>query len=372
MDRAIGRLLRAVCVGDAVEIALELHSPVWTSPQVVRDTVDAAIYHRIVPLLAEALAQAPGENLLCDDIMRVYREQTSHVLRLESLFVRAFGALSEAGIAVASFKGPALAHCYYKTPAQRTYVDIDLLISSEDLDAANDALGTVGLLPTDVRWRQAVNSGYGEVTYLGSDQAMLDLHWHPIRETAIRQAFTWTTQDLLQRATIAPVAGMEVPVLDPEDMLIAVASHACYDGAYRLGWLVDVARIERSGRVRWDVLADRCANTGMGLPVQVVRDRARRTLGYPDQSRALARGTWRTLTAALAAVRPVEQTFGQVLRGGILYRSTRRTSGGSIAALATLMSDEVAKAVLTDPNHRWRSQRRQRDRELTLHNRWPP
>ena len=368
MDRTIGRLLRAVCVGDAVEVASQLRSSTWTSPQVVRDTLDAAIYHRVVPLLAEALAHAPGEELLFDEMMRAYREETSHVLRLESLFVRAVGALSEAGIAVAAFKGPALAHCYYGTPAQRTYMDIDLLISIEDLDVANDALGSVGLLPTDVRWRQVANSGYGEVTYLGPDHTMLDLHWHPIREPVIRRAFTWTTQDLLGRATIAPVAGIEVPVLDPEDMLIAVASHACYDGAYRLGWLVDVARIERSGRVRWDVLAERCASTGIGLPVQVVRDRARRVLGYPEQSRPLARGTWRMLTATLAAVRPVEQTFGQVLRGGILYRSTRQSSGASIAALATLMRDEVARPLLTDPDHRWRSRRRQRDRAPTLHN----
>ena len=363
MDRTIGRLLRAVCVGDAVKIASELRSSTWTSPEVVQDTVDAAIYHRVVPLLAEALGQAPGEGLLFDEIMRVYREQTSHVLRLESLFTLAVKALSEAGIATASFKGPAVAHCYYDTPSQRTYVDIDLLISRETFGQADEALRSAGLHPTDFDWRRTIESGYGEVTYLGPDHTMLDLHWHPIREPAIRRAFTWTTHDLIGRATTAHVASVDVAVLDPEDMLIAVATHACYDGAYRLGWLVDVVRIERSGQVRWDELAARCESTGIGLPVQVVLDRARRTFGYhPEGSRPLARGPWRTLTAAVAAVRPVEQTFGQAGRGGVVYRSTRQTSGISIAALATLMREEVAKPLLTDSEHRWRRGRHERDR----------
>lgn len=151
-------------------------------------------------------------------------------------------------------------------------------------------------------------------------------------------------------------------MLDPEDMLIAVATHASYDGAYRLGWLVDVARVEQSGRVRWDVLAQRCETTGLGLPVQVLLDRARRTLDYtPADSRTLARGPWRLLTTALSVSRPIEQTFEQVLRGGLVYRATRQTSRTSVAALAALVRDEVAKPLLTDPSHRWKHRRRYRD-----------
>ena len=329
----------------------------------VRDIVDAALYHRIVPLLAEALRDSSASGPLFEETMRVYRAQASHVLRLEVLLNSAVTALSKAGIASAVFKGPALAHCYYATPAQRTYVDIDLLVSRETMGRANEALMSAGLQSTGVDWQEAVDTGYGEVTYLGKNQTTLDLHWHPIREPVIRTVFNWATPDLLSRATIAHVAGIELPVLDPEDMLIAVATHACYDGAYRLGWFVDVARIEQSGLVRWDVLAQRCKSTGVGLPVQVVMDRARRTLGYsPDGPHSYAWGLWRTLTATLGTIRPVEHTFGQAGRGGIIFRSTRQTSGASIAALATLTLDEVAKPFLTNPSHRWKRPRRQRDR----------
>jgi hypothetical protein len=364
VNRAIGRLLRAVCVGDRGTVTSEMRASDWASPPIVRDTVDAAVYHRIVPQLAGMLSQSSGGGPLFEETMRVDRSQTSNVLRLEVLLGRAVAALSEAGIAVASFKGPALAHSYYDAPAHRTYDDIDLLIPEDAMRRADEALKSAGVQPTNADWHEdeAVRAGYGEVTYLGPNHTMLDLHTHPIRERAVRRAFSWTTADLLSRTTVTQVAGIEVPVLDPEDMLIAVATHACYDGAYRLGWLLDIARIEQSGRVRWDVLAERCRGTGIGLPVQVVLDRARRTLGYREVSPTLARGPWPRLTAGLGAVRPVEQTFGQALRGGVIFRSTRQTAGRSVAALATLVLDEVAKPLLTDPNHRWKRQRRQRDR----------
>jgi hypothetical protein len=366
VDRKIGRLLRAVCVGDAVNVLPQLRSSTWASPQFVRDTADAAIYHRVVPLLADALKGAPDCEPLLDELMPVYRAETSHVLRLEMLLKRAVTALSEADIATAVFKGPALAHVYYDSPAQRAYVDIDLLITGESLDRANEALESVGIRPSEVEWRKHVDCGYGEVTYFGPDRTLLDLHLHPIREPAIRSAFNWPTSDLLSRAKIAAVEGVDLPVLDPEDMLIAVATHACYDGAYRLGWLLDVARIEQSGRVRWDVLAQRCASSGLGLPVQVVLDRARRTLGYtPESPLALARGPWRAVTTAITSIRPVEHTFGQVARGGVVFRATRRTTSASFGGLATFAVNEVAKPLLADPDHRWKLRPRQRDRAPT-------
>ena len=363
MDRTIGRLLQAVCVGDSGNFASQFRSSTWTSKQVIRNTVDAAIYHRIVPQLAEALAQQPAEAPLLVEVMGVYRSQTSHVLRLESLLIQTVDALSQAGVALAAFKGPAVAHRYYDTPAQRTYVDLDLLVSRRDMGQADEALKSAGLHPTSAQWQKEVDSGYGEVTYLGPDHTMLDLHWHPMREPSVRRTFDWKTADLLGRATTSRVAGLDLPVLDPEDMLIAVATHACYDGAYRLGWLLDVARIERSGLIRWDVLAQRCGSTGLGLPVQVVLDRARRTLGYsPHESQPYGRAAWRALIATLGTIRPVQHTFGQAGRGGVVFRSTRRTSGASIAALATLLLEEVAKPYLLDPDHRWKRPRLQRDR----------
>jgi hypothetical protein len=352
-----------VCTGGTIEATAELLISSSITGQVVQDTVDAAIYHGIVPLLAEALGHTTARGRLFDETLRVYQSQTGQVLRLEALLGAAVTALSNAGIASAVFKGPALAHCYYAKPVQRTYADIDLLISVDNLTHANQALRSVGLHPNDSEYLEALHSGYGEVTYYGPKSTALDLHWHPMREPAVRRSFNWPTSDLLNRTTTAEVADIELSILDPEDMLIAVATHACYDGAYRLGWFVDLARIEQSGQLRWDVLAQRCRSAGVGLPVQVMLDRGRRALGYyPEESWPLARGTWRTVSATLDAARPVEQTFGQAGRGGVVFRATRRATVNSLGALAGLVVAEVARPVLTDPDHRWKRSQRDRDR----------
>jgi hypothetical protein len=362
LDRTIGRLFRAVCASESDQIATRLSAPCWASARVVRDTVDAAIYHAIVPLVAEAVLEYHAPKRLKVEVLRAYRSQAAHVLRLEAVLKDVGVVFKAAEVPFAVFKGAALAHGYYENPLHRCYIDVDLLIRAEDLGRADLLLRDLGCLPSDALWEEALSSGYGEILYTTPAGLALDVHWHPIREPAIRRSFSLNTTDLLERARSQRLVGTVVPVLDAEDMLVVVCAHACYDGAYRLGWLVDVARIEQSGQIRRDVLAERCGGTGLGLSVQVVLDRARRTLGYTVSSAALHGGLWRALTGALSAVRPVEQSFGQAGRGGVVYCATRRTSPTSFRALGHLAATEVAKPILTDPEHRWRRKRELRDR----------
>ena len=236
------------------------------------------------------------------------------------------------------------------------------LIRAEDLGRVDLLLRDLGCLRSDGLWQQALSCGYGEIVYKTPNGSALDVHWHPIREPAIRRSFSLHTTDLLERSRTERLGVTALPVLDAEDMLVVVCAHACYDGAYRLGWLVDVARIEQSGHVRREVLDERCRRSGLGLSVQVLLDRARRTLGYTASSAALHGGLWRAMTGALSVVRPVEQSFGQAGRGGVVYRATRRSTGTSFGALGRLVVTDVAKPVLTDPEHRWRGKRDLRDR----------
>jgi hypothetical protein len=143
------------------------------------------------------------------------------------------------------------------------------------------------------------------------------------------------------------------------DELIAVATHACFDGAYRLGWFVDVAWLLR--RADWDTVRDRCVATGTALPVQVIVDRAVRALGIPAPGPALVDGTWRRALGAISALRPAERTFRQAGRGGVAFRATRARSAPSFAALARLGMNEAVLPALTDRNHRWRQSRTGRD-----------
>jgi hypothetical protein len=361
-DRTIGRLFRAVCSSNSDQIEAQLSFPIWASERIVSDTVDAAAYHAIVPLVAEALLKHQAPTSLQAEMLRVYRSQAAHVLRLEVLLKDVGAVLELAGVPFAVFKGAALAHGYHGNPLHRTYADVDVLVCAEDLDRVDLLLRDAGYLASEPTWRQALSLGYGETLYLAPNGTALDLHWHPIREPAIRRAFSLNTRDLLDRARTHRLDGRAPPSLDAEDMLVVVCAHACYDGAYRLGWMVDVARIEQSGQVRWDVLNDRCTQTGLGLPVQIVLDRARHALRYIPSGAPLQGGVWRGMMSALSAVRPIERSFGQAARGGVVFRSTRRSALASLRSLGQLAVIEVVKPLVTDPEHRWRQNRQSRDR----------
>lgn len=360
MDRAIGRVLLAAARQDYDIVAVELgRRP--DDPSFCSDLVSAAAYHALVPLLASVLEHFEAPVELASEVASLYRSQTSHVLRLEVLLSSASRALTEAGVRAACYKGPALAHGYYGSPAQRTYSDVDLLVDPTNLETAHEALSEAGFRLSGMDWKEALQTGYGELLYAAPNGTALDLHWHVLREPQVRAGFRVDTTEMLHRSVPLQMSA-DAAMLDPEDMLIAVAMHACYDGAYRLGWLVDVDRVE--SRVSYQVLAERCSQTGTGLPVQVVLDRSRAALGTVDEKPRLSRGAWRTMLSALSLIRPIEHTFGQIMRGGVLYRSTRQTTAQSAAAFGRLLVDEVARPVLTNPSHRWRRPKAEREARL--------
>jgi hypothetical protein len=275
-------------------------------------------------------------------------------LRLQHLLTVVDAALRAADVPYAVYKGPAAAR-YYPAPELRSFGDIDLLVHRPDVDQVDGALRAAGL---HGGWH-GVPDGYAESDYQLPGFGTLDLHWHVMREPAIRTAYRLDIEAMLARARRVPCAGGSVPVLDAADELIAVATHACFDGAYRLGWLVDVGRLLRSAELDYAQLARRCEDSGTALPVQVVVDRAVRALALPAPP-PLVHGPWRAILRGVSAARPVERTFRQAGRGGLVYRATRPTSGRSVVALAGLAHREALRPLLTDPNHRWRIGRKRR------------
>jgi hypothetical protein len=264
-------------------------------------------------------------------------------------------SLTGAGVAYAVYKGPAVAR-HYPRPALRMFGDLDVLISRDDVQRADEALLGAGLTGG---WT-ATPSEYAEAMYVLGSSGTLDMHWHVMREAAVRSAFDISTAAMVGRATRLPLYEGDAFVLDDYDLLIAVATHACFDGAYRLGWLVDVAQVLRAPGLSVDELRARCDVTRTGLPVQIVIDRAVRALGVPGVSPALARGPWRTVMSRLSAARPAERSFRQAGRGGLVFRATRAGSARSAAALVRLTVAEGLVPLARDRGHRWRTRQAER------------
>jgi hypothetical protein len=319
------------------------------------EVVAAAGYHAILPLLWHAIENTPDvpaalRSTTHDEYLRL----VARALRLRHLVEVVDEALTAAKIPYAIYKGPALAR-YYPGAEQRAFGDVDLLINRLDVDRADMALREAGL---SGGW-SGVESNYGETSYLHGGHGALDVHWHVMREPRIRAAFNIDSAEMLARTRRVRFGDHEMSVLDPVDELIATATHACFDGAYRLGWFVDVSRVLADGDLDWNEARARARRTHTNLPVQVIIDRTRRALEV-DTPQPMARGLWRGALATLSAVRPVERTFRQAGRGGLAFRSTRASSTRSFVALGGLIFTEGVRPLIANPQHRWRLARKRR------------
>jgi hypothetical protein len=279
-------------------------------------------------------------------------------LRLNQVLRRLVIALTDAGVPFAVFKGPALSWRYYRSPEHRVSSDVDVLITAHSLRLVRPALleaGFIGpLAPPPDRAPGNAEAGYRLPGY-----GVADVHWHVMREVRVRHSFNLDTAAMLGRVQVVVMDGLPVPVLDDADAAIAVATHACFDGAYRLGWLVDLAQVMRL--VDPLELVARCVEVHASLPVAVVADRMALTLGRPTPDLGVPRSTpWRRTLRAVARSRPCEESFQQPLRASVMYRATQATSASSFSELARLLRTESLRE-LVSLEHRLRQPRSRRD-----------
>jgi hypothetical protein len=340
-------------LGEAVAVPV-LRDARLDDPSVADEVAIAASYHGVLPLLWSAIERDGASPAMRTAVRDAYLPLVARALRLQHLLEIVDFELTRAGIRYAVYKGPATAR-RYPSPELRAFGDIELLVDRGDLEAVDDALHGAGF---SGGWTGTPDA-YAETGYHLPGAGALDLHWHVMREPAVRTAFELETAAMLARATRHSHTGGTALMLDTVDELIAVATHACFDGAYRLGWFVDVARLLGSPELDEHELRRRCAETRTALPVQVILDRTSHALGLPARTPLVA-GPWRALLRGVSAARPVERSFRQVGRGGLVFRATRPTSGRSVTALGSIVIDEGLRPLMSDPNHRWRIGRKRR------------
>ena len=357
--RLAGDVLRAVAatLGDPVPVA-ELHDPRLGEPATARYLAEGAAHHNILPLLWAGIERQPGADALADEVRGQYRPVVARALLMREMLARAVGALDAAGVQYAVFKGPAMWR-YYREPRHRVGVDIDVLIDARALRRVRPILraaGFVGPVPPPADRAPGLAESEYQLPGLGS----LDVHWHLMREARVRASFAVRTDDLLARAQRVTLDGLDLPVLDHCDTVIAVATHACYDGGYKLGWLVDLGLALRAADP--GELRARCTAARVDLPVSVMLDRLRISLGA--QVPALGGDdAWRAALRMITRARPVSRSFQQPLRAGVIYRSTQHGTRSSVRELLRLIRTEAVPE-MRSPDHRVRQHRAHRDRAV--------
>ena len=196
------------------------------------DGVDAerlrelAAVHGMAPLLAPFLASlGAGAAPLRAAFRGRFLDDARSGLTLTAELLPTVRGLEARGIPVAAYKGPALALQAYGDASLRLFADLDLLVPPDALDRAVAALQELGFAAQtfgSAGQRRAVIRDGHHLT-LTRGPVVLELHWRLSKRVF---GFAESLGGVLARRTTVTLRGAAVPVLAPEDHLLALAMHA--------------------------------------------------------------------------------------------------------------------------------------------------
>jgi Uncharacterised nucleotidyltransferase len=195
--------------------------------------------HKIVPLINHQLNEVSKSCKIPEDVLVLFKKtyaETVHCnLSYTGELIKVLAAFEEALIPVIPFKGPILAATVYQDLSMRSFGDLDLLVSEEELDQAQQLLLSKGYkLHSDFGW---------ECEFIHPQSSIgIDLHY---ALTPPFFAFPLTFIELQTRQETIAIAGHQVPYFSPEDSLLVLCTQVvkdCYHWRLSLSQLCDIAQ----------------------------------------------------------------------------------------------------------------------------------
>jgi hypothetical protein len=251
---------------------------------------NALIQQRLTGL---AIAAIDEGALLCSNKRKVqlldhHRKMMINTLIIESTLITLTDAFRKNGLWFVVLKGPAFAHAYYPEPSWRPFVDLDILVRTNDWQRACALLVELGFVRKLPEPRAGFDERFGKaVEFKGSNGAEVDLH----RTLVVGPYGLWIDVDILAEHTAPlPLGGRDLRRFDDTAALINACAHAS------LGWapplllpLRDVLQIATVGAVDWALFRQWMKRWRMTEVVRYVVENAARYLNvaFPQQLCAL-------------------------------------------------------------------------------------
>jgi len=244
-------------------------------------------------------------------------------------------ALAPTGIRWVIGKGPAAADLIWPHSDMREYYDVDVFVDARDFGIVLESLLSSGFELADRNWPEMLRTMRAELALTGPAGTHLDLHWDIAVVPELRDAFRIPMRQMLDRAVPARLgSGVDVHVFDPVDTMFHLAFHAAQAGANRLMWIGDIHHASTAEGFEWGELEFRSEAARIELPLALILERVRRTLGFPvDPPASLlkpAEGWWGRLSKRRDERSPFPDLPGDKSRGGLVYSSARPTVRATI------------------------------------------
>ena len=183
----------------------------------------AAESHRVLPLLAKAAGASAEPELIA-----AVRPTALRSLAAVDTLRRAISALAASGVPALAWKGPVLSQLAWADLGCRESLDLDLVVTPDQVQAAHKALCAVGWCRRhglSATQEAVIFRGQGALELTGPfDPPLLELHWE---FSAIRYAGRVPVREVFARARSVRIAGIDVLTPDAADTLALLAQHGC-------------------------------------------------------------------------------------------------------------------------------------------------
>jgi hypothetical protein len=226
---------------------------------------------------------------------------------LDAAAVEVTSALRRRGVPSRLLKGAAIASWLYGDGG-RSYVDVDLLVPSSDLDAAEEVMRSLGFEPAEGEAPRVDRPRHARVWERAADAAVVDVHT-TLAGIGVDAQQAWEV--LTAESDEIAVGGVPVTTLDVSGRALHVVLHAAQHGARSPQALADLeAALARLPLETWR----RCETLARGLdavPAFVAGlDRVPAGQGLVAK---LELPSARTVEAELRAIVKREETLGSAL-----------------------------------------------------------
>ncbi|MBI4775855.1 MAG: nucleotidyltransferase family protein [Deltaproteobacteria bacterium] len=200
--------------------------------------------HGMTPLLYSKIRRLRPRNIPNDVLSRMrgsYRFSAWRSVWCTQKLIGILDLLSSRGIEAIPFKGPALARILYENPALRSFGDLDLLVRRRDLDESKQVLLSSGYhLEFD---QDRLPPHEFHLTFVDRQGIPIEIHWALARTWYF---FGIDMDRFWERKETTLLAGKPVPMISPEDLLLALSVHGVRHHWRSLRWVCDIGRwVER-------------------------------------------------------------------------------------------------------------------------------
>lgn len=246
--------------------------------------VEAAGRHGVAPLLYHRLKTSHSNGRVPAFVMEKlhlsYLGSSARSMGLYDGLAKVLAALRRDDLPVIVLKGAHLAELVYANRALRPMSDVDLLVAENDLVRVESVLLGMGYTPLEqVR---VVGRDNKHFSYRSAERSLcVEVHWTLAPPTG---PFEIDTAGQWRRARAAVIAGVEVAVLGPEDLLLHLCLHAC-EHSFAMG-LKGLCDIDRSlehyrGEIDWGLLQSCGRQWGVSRCAYLTLRLGRELLGIP-------------------------------------------------------------------------------------------